>query len=142
MKHPTEYCLDTNIFLRVFIRENEHAYQSSVSLLEKIKRGICKAHVHDLVLAEIVWTLQSVYKQPKQTAIALVESILNLNGLDLISGYDRQMSLRLYKSFPVKYIDACLASIKEVKQKKWAIVTFDTDFKKLPVVWLKPAEIL
>lgn len=141
MKNPVEYCLDTNVLLRVLVRENEQAYRSSKLVLERVQRGEIRAHIHQLVIAEITWTLQSVYKQSKETTIDLAESILNLNGLDLISGFDQRNALRLYQLYSVKYIDACLASIKEVKQKKWAIVSYDTDFKKLPVVWLKPDNI-
>lgn len=142
MKHATECCLDTNVFLRVLIRENEHAYQSSKKLLESIQRGQIKAYIHELVMAEMIWTLQSVYEQPKEKTIVLAESILNLNGLEMISGFDQRNAFQLYQYYSVKYVDACLASIIQVKQKKWTIVSYDGDFKKLPVLWLKPEQIM
>lgn len=142
MKSPTRYLIDTNVFLRVFIRENEQAYQDCYQLLAKIKRGDLEACVHELVLVEIIWTLQSVYDQPKSAAIQLVESILNLHGLDVVAGFDLRRSLRLYQKFYVKYIDACLAAIDQIQQKKWAIVSYDADFKKLPVLWVKPGDLI
>lgn len=141
MKQKPKYLIDTNVFLRVFVRENERAYQSSKKLLEACRAGLIKAATHDLVLAELIWTLQKVYKQPKQVATELVESVINLRGMEIVSGLDRQSALFLYKTLPVKYIDACLASINQVSKKEWVIVSYDSDFKKLPVIWQKPEEI-
>lgn len=141
MKNPSKYLVDTNVFLRVFIRENEQAYRDCCQLLEAIKRGELAACVHQLVLVEILWTLQSVYKQKKAVAIQLVESVANLHGIDVVSDFDQRKSLQLYQKFSVKYIDACLAAINEVQQKKWAIVSYDADFKKLPVLWVGPGDL-
>lgn len=141
MKQPKRYCIDTNVFLRVFIRENEVAFNQCYRLLEKVKSGDVVACTHDLVLTEIVWTLQSVYGQSKQIAIRAAESVVNLHGLELVSGYDARRALKLYKTYSVKYVDACLAAVDEVAQKQTAIVSYDTDFKKLPIMWTQPKDV-
>jgi|GEM_PF-488128 len=141
MNQKPKYLIDTNVFLRVFVRENEQAYQSSKKMLEACRTGLIKAIAHDLVLAELICILQGVYKQPKQTAVELVASIVNLRGLEVISGFDERMALNLYKTSSVKYIDACLASIDEISKKEWVIVSYDSDFKKLPVIWQRPEEM-
>ena len=142
MNQPKRYFLDTNIFLRLFIREDEKAFLDSQKLLLAVKQDRFEACTHDLVIAEIVWTLQSIYKQSKSTAIQTSESILNVRGLNILSGYDHREALRLYARYSVKYVNACLASISEIRNKSCAIVSYDTDFKKLPVNWLKPENVL
>lgn len=141
MTQPLQYLLDTNVFIRALVKEDEAAFEQAKTVLEKCKLGLIRAHTHDLVLAELIWTLQSAYHQPKQVAIDAVEGIINLRGLSVESSFDKHLALELYRQSSVKYIDACLASVSQVQKKQWAIVSFDQDFKKLPVIWLKPKEL-
>lgn len=48
----------------------------------------------------------------------------------------------MFEQKPVKFIDALLASIKEIKEKKWKVVSYDRDFDKLGVVRIEPKEII
>ena len=50
--------IDTNVFLRVFVRENEKSLESK-KLLERVKQGELKAFTCGLVLAGVVAGLYS-----------------------------------------------------------------------------------
>lgn len=141
MKARAPYFIDTNIFLRVLIPEDVQFTAESKQLLLAVKRGDIIGYTSDLVLAEIVWTLRSVYRQSKNTTVQLTDSILNLHGLKVVSGFDVRMALKLYRTTSVKYIDACIAAIPQVSSQEWTLVSYDKDFEKLPVRWQVPGKV-
>lgn len=141
MSTVSKYLIDTNVFLRLLAREDEQSFQESMQLLQACKSGKLKAVTHDLVVTELVWTLQSGYKQSKSATIQMVTALLNLRGLEVVSSFDRYLAFHYYQHHAVKYVDACLASIPQVHKREWAVVSYDSDFKKLPILWLRPAEV-
>jgi len=108
-----------------------------------VKKNKIKAVTANLVLAEAVWTLLSFYSVERAGAIEAVEGIANLRGLKLVDGYQVAEALRLFNNRRVKFIDAMLASILEVQEKKWTVVSYDKDFSKIKsVVVQNPKELL
>ncbi|MFH1602172.1 MAG: PIN domain-containing protein [Candidatus Shapirobacteria bacterium] len=137
-----KYFIDTNIFLRVLIKENEAVFNDCLRFLQKVKAGKIKAITASLVLAEIAWALSSYYEfAPRKVALS-VRGILNLKGLNIMDKYDHLLALQLFESKKVKYIDALLASIKEIQTGKWTIVSYDKDFDKLKIKRLEPKKII
>lgn len=132
------YFIDSNIFLRLLIREDEKVYQCCYSLIEAIKKGKLEATTSNLVLAEIAWTLSSYYKFPKDRVVLALESIVNLSNLSIVDKYQLLLGIQLYKSKSVKYIDAMIASNTELRDKSWKIISYDKDFDKLGVFREEP----
>ena len=54
------YFIDTNIFLRVFVKENEKAFKECLDILELVKNGKIKAFINNLVIAEVNWILKRI----------------------------------------------------------------------------------
>lgn len=136
------YFIDTNIFLHTLIKENKIAFDECYQLLSEIKAGNIKASTSHIILAELVWTLSSYYGLPKEMVIRAAKSIVNLRGLQLVDGYQAGMSLELYEKRPVKFIDTLIASIINIHEKKWTIISYDKDFDKLGVLRKEPGEIV
>ncbi len=137
-----KYVIDTNIFLRVLINENEKVFQDCVNLIKMIKKNQIQAVMPGIVLSEVVWTLGSYYKFPKKEVLKAVESILNLSGLEVFDEYDYRASLQLYRKKNVKYIDTCICTFPELITKKWTIISYDKDFDQLGVVRKQPEEVM
>ena len=137
-----KYFIDTNIFLRLLIKEDEKTYSQCYKLLSAIKTNQIKAVTSSITLAEIVWTLLSYYKFPKRKVVQVVKSILNLKELKIIDAYNPLVSLELFDKYTVKYIDTLIASVKEIADKKWIVVSYDRDFDKLAIDRKEPHEIL
>ena len=136
------YVIDTNIFLRVLVKEDEKAFNSCFALLEAIKKNQLSACIPSMVLPEIVWTLQSYYDFPKPKVIAAVRGILNLRGLKVVEGYDHATALDFYQSKSVKYIDACIASLSEIQEDGAIVISYDHDFDKIGVKREEPDQVL
>lgn len=144
-----KYFLDTNIFLRTLIKEDERAFSECLNLLEAVKEGKVKAATAHIILAEIAWTLSSYYDFPKAKVTQALEGIINLGGLQIIDGYQARVSLELYKRSltsykkkQVKYIDTLIASIKGIQDKKLTIVSYDKEFDRLQVLRKEPHEVI
>ncbi len=136
------FLVDTNIFLRVLVKEDVKVFEECCQFIAKNKKNEFKAVTGGIVLAEVVWTLDSYYGFSRDKVVAAVESIVNLRGLKVIDDYDYSEAIRLYSKNSVKYIDALLASIDEVKSKQWMVVSYDKDFDKLGVKRVEPGNVL
>jgi len=135
------YFLDTNIFLRVLIREEQQTHSDCLSLLKAVKDGKIHAVTSDLVLAEVAWTLNSYYRFPRERTVQALESIVQLRNLEFSSFPDRFLTLQLYRSHPVKYIDAAIAALPQLQAQTWELVSYDQDFDRLSVQRREPAEV-
>ncbi len=135
------YIIDTNIFLRFLVKENEKDTAECIKLFQDIKSTKVNAMVPGIVLAEVGWVLGSYYKTPRNTVAKKIEGIINYKGLKIVDSYDWLSAMRVYESKNVKLIDAVLATMPSVVTKEWTIVSYDEDFKKLPVLWKKPSGV-
>jgi predicted nucleic-acid-binding protein len=134
------YFFDTNIFLRVLVREDEKTFSECVRLLESVKNGKIKACTSSLVLAEIQWVLGSVYKFSKNETVEAIKGVLALKNLKVEDGHDVLSAISLYERHSVKFVDTLLASHRTVK-RGMPIVSYDKDFSVLDVHWLQPKDV-
>ena len=135
------YVLDTNIFLRMFAKEDENDYKECLGLFNKIKSSKIDAVVAGITLTEINWVLRSYYKVSKNIATRNLETIVNSPGIKIIDLYDWTNAIKTYETTGIKLVDAVLATIPKVASHQWTIVSYDEDFKKLPILWKKPSQL-
>src|SRR3989344_147053 len=136
------YFIDTNIFLRVLVNENQTSHDQCELLLDKIKQNKIKAITGTVVLTEVLWTLLSYYKTSKIKAVSSVEGILNLRGLKIMDYYDHRIALELYSLYNVKYIDCLIASARGFDEQKMTVVSYDRDFDKLKILRVEPVSLI
>lgn len=134
--------LDTNIFLRVIVKEDEKSFRECTELLASVKSGERKACTSTLVLAEVSWVLGSFYKFPKPEVVLALSGILSLKNLIVDDKYDTLTAISLYERHSVKFIDTLLSTHHLVFRKEVPMVSYDKDFSVLPVKWLRPEEVL
>ncbi|MBI2325766.1 PIN domain-containing protein [Candidatus Collierbacteria bacterium] len=132
------YFIDTNVFLRVLIREDQKMFDQSKTFLEAVKKNKFDAVTSTIVISEIVWTLGSYYRFSKKEVLRSVRGILNLGGLKVIDDYDLRKSLTIYESKKCKYIDAVIAGMPRIQSGDWTIVSYDKEFDKLGVERVAP----
>jgi|SRR3989344_584312 len=135
------YFLDTNIFLRVLAKDDERSFGECKKILDKVKRGEIDGVTANLVLVEVLWTLESYYGWNKKRVVRSLRSIVSLGGLRIVDGYTPDAALGKYGAKGVKFVDAMIASIEEIWVKDWVVVSYDRDFDKLGVVRKEPGEV-
>ena len=136
-----QYFIDSNIFLRVFVKENEKFFRDCFDLFKKVEEKKVKAITSVLVLAEIDWVLEGFYQFSKERAIEALESILKLKGLKFVDSFNFSSFLHCYSKSRVKFVDALIASERIFDKEKIVIISYDKDFDKLGLKRLEPAQI-
>ena len=136
-----KYLLDTNVFLRFLVRDSEIDYKECKVLFESIMNSKDEFITTGMVLSEISWVLVSYYKRSREETSEKLNGILKIKGLKLVDNYNWLSAIKIYRENKVKFIDAVLSTIPQVAQKEWTIVSYDEDFKKLPVLWKKPSDL-
>lgn len=123
--------VDTNIFIRLFTIDDEVKFKKAKELIEKAEKGKIKLLVPYLVIAEIVWVLEKVYKRNKIEISEVITAIINTPGIEVELFEVIEYAIELYKDKNIKFTDAFIASWS-IFYKVDEIITFDeTDFKKV-----------
>ena len=133
-----KYFLDTNIFLRFFIRESQKAFRETQAIIQLIKEGKIKAFTSHLVIAELDWTMTSYYEIPKEERLIILDSLLQLKNLSLSNNFDLVVALNFYRNYRVKFIDCLLASNSLLLAGKASIISYDKDFDRLKIKRIDP----
>jgi len=140
-KKEDNYFVDSNIFLRVLLRDEERSFNDCLKFLNKIKKGEINALTSNLVLAEINWILLRIYKLQKSEIIEGLVSILSLKNLKIRDKFQPQFAIKIYNNFPVKFIDALIASNPKIYKKEAVVVSYDKDFDKIGVKRKEPKDL-
>lgn len=119
---------DTNIFLRFFITESPRFNQECIQLIDFVKRGVIAPYTSNVVLLEFQCVLLKTYKQPKQTIIRDINSILDLRNLHLIENTDFKKAIKYYQNHNVKFGDCLIAT---QIPPNCHLCTYDEDFRKI-----------
>lgn len=122
--------IDANIILRFLTNDIPKQADRCTGLLKRIESGSEEVWIPDLVLADIVWTLEKFYKQPKQRIQELLIPILELKGLRHNNKKISKLAFQLYVEKNIDWADAFVAA-QMITQKKCEIYSYDSDFDKV-----------
>ena len=98
--------VDTNIFLRFLTNDDPAKAARAGRLFRDAVRGRASLITSALVIAEMVWTLESFYGLPKPEIAAKVEKILNTPNLECDESERIVQALDTFVHENVDYIDA------------------------------------
>ncbi|MBI1741981.1 type II toxin-antitoxin system VapC family toxin [Candidatus Acetothermia bacterium] len=102
----TRYFVDTNVFLRYLTNDVPAQAEAVTRLLQRAKAGEIVLHTSVLVLAEIVWTLESYYELARDEIKANVLAILNTPGLSVENAELVGRAILLYADKNIDFVDA------------------------------------
>ncbi len=102
--------IDTNLFLRYLTNDVPAQADTVDALLQRAEAGVLHLYTNRLVIAEIVWTLESFYKKSKADVRDAILAILNTPGL-VVEARDQLLQAAVwYEEKNVDFIDACIAA--------------------------------
>ena len=124
--------LDTNVILRYLLRDDELKAQHCLELLEKAERREINLRTTDLVIAEVVWVLESpaTYNLPRDRIRDLLLPVIFLPGLRLPGKKLYRQIFELYVDQNIDFIDAYTAIHME-KRGLSQIYSYDSDFDRI-----------
>lgn len=130
--------VDTNVFLRFFVRDAEPFYLKARELFEKAEKGSMKLETSDLVIAEIVWVLESYYAFSRAEIQRVIDTILETRNIRVANQSRITEAVRHYASGKMDFIDAYNVAYMKAKNFK-KVATFDVKHFKniegLELVW-------
>jgi len=129
--------LDTNIFIRFLTDDVPEKADACGKIFKRAVEKKESLFTTDMVIAEIVWVLESFYKLPKNEVQEKVEKILNTPNL-ICPHKDQILSaLILYSEKNIDYIDAYNALILKEKAIK-ELYSYDKHYDRID--WLTRLE--
>ena len=125
--------LDTNILLRHLLQDQPDHSPRATAYLKQIEDGLVRVRTSDIVIFETVFTLQRWARRPKDQIRDVLLRIIDLPGIVLPGKRRLRKAFDLYVTRNVAFADAYHAVLMEQLKLK-EIVSFDTDFDRLPGV--------
>lgn len=132
----TNLWIDANVLLRLITDEPLELAERATRLAEQAEQGNVNLRVLPIVVAEIVWVLNSFYKYSRTQITDVLVSLLTADGVCLEDSETVIHALERMASANVDFIDAYLAEVAHRSGE--AVVSFDRDFRRLGVVWVEP----
>jgi predicted nucleic acid-binding protein len=122
--------IDTNIFLRYLTGDDPRKFERCRELFKRALEKKILLLTSDMVIAEIIWTLHSFYKVPKEEIIEKVTIIINTPNLKIPNKKLIFEVLALFGQKNIDYIDAYNAVF--LKNNGCSeIYSYDRDFDRL-----------
>lgn len=136
MSGETPRWVDANVLLRFLTGDPPTLADRASALLEEAEQIGTPLRVHSVVVAEIVWVLQSFYEYPKQDVSDALVSLLDHPALKIEGAKVVIGALKTMAESNVDFADALLAAT--ANSRNGSVVSFDKDFRKLGVEWREP----
>jgi len=121
---------DTNMFIRFFTSNPEEQSEIVNRFFIKVSLREVELLVCDLVISEIVYVLERVYKVSRNEIYEKIHSILNMENIVIENRSVIVNALSYYKDKNINFNDAYIAS-HAIKNNINKVFTFDNDFKKI-----------
>lgn len=132
--------LDTNIFIRFFVPEDQETHIQVRSLMEAFGQSRFRPYTSSFVLLECSFVLNRIYKFPDIRVQDCLEKIIFMRNMTIVDISNSKKALVMWKKTRVKFTDCIIATQVPAGV---TLVTYDRDFAKLPGLTVRtPKEII
>ena len=105
--------VDTNLFIRYLTNDDSRKADRVEKLLEQAKAGSIKLVTAELVIAEVMWVLESAYGLKNIDIAPLIKGILATPGLEVTNKALVSKAMNYYVAHNVDFIDGYIAALME-----------------------------
>ena len=116
--------IDTNLFIRYFTNDDPQKADRVELLLTQAAKGKIKLITTEMVLAEVVWGLESYYDLEKLRIAEMLKAILATPGLEVLNGKIVQNAIPYYAQQNIDFVDAYIVALMQ-KHGIEGIYSFD-----------------
>jgi len=109
----TSCFIDTNLFIRYFTNDDPAKADRVGLLLKEAASGSVALVTTEMVIAEIVWVLESYYSLDKAAIAPIILGILATPGLTVLNGSLVARALEMYESSRIDFIDGYIVAVME-----------------------------
>lgn len=119
--------VDTNIWLRYFLQDHEPHNEKSKKIIKGLEEGKYQGLTSALVIAEVIWTLDSFYEASKEEIVDRIESILSTPNLEIKNKSHLQRAIKLFSISKAEFID-CYNYVLSNYEGVQKVASFDDDW--------------
>ncbi len=116
--------VDTNLFIRYLTNDDPAKAERVENLLKDAAAGKVRLVTAEMVIAEVVWVLESSYGLKSAEVAPLVRGILATSGLEVLNAPLVARALEHYESRNIDFIDGYIAAVMD-KQGITELYSFD-----------------
>ena len=133
-----EVLLDTNVILRHALGDDPSHGRQALRLFAQAGEGTLRLLVPSLVIAQVVWTLESFYRASREYIAGLLEALLETPGVTALEPRVVSRCVEIYQTHNIEIVDAYLVALAE-ETKTPVLATFNKkDFHRFPHLKLIP----
>ena len=130
--------IDANVILRYLTKDPPSLAEAARKVFADAEKGKVILKIVPLVVAEVVWVLESFYEYPKDHIAELLSQILLCDGLDSEDLNRVLEALKLYHEKNIDFADAFLA-VNALDAGPPIICSFDRHFDRIEgIIRLEP----
>ncbi len=116
--------IDTNLLVRFLTEDDPRKAKAVDDLLSRAGKGELRILIPSIVIAELVWVLESFYHMTPDEIAGLVEAILNTAGVEVTDKPILFSAVGLYRAKGMDFVDAWIMEFARNGGVN-AIYTFD-----------------
>ncbi len=121
--------IDTNIILRFFLNDHEVLSNKARELIQSAENGDVVLYMDEVIVAEIVWVLESFYEISKEEIVEKLLGILMQPWVENPRKSEVIHALHFFKTTSLSYIDTWILS--KSLANNFPIETFDIKLSSL-----------
>ncbi len=118
------YFVDTNIFIRYLTNDDPVKADRVEKLLNEAAAGKVRLITAEMVLAEVVWVLESFYGLKNVEIGPMVKAILATPGLEVLNSALVEKATEYYLAHNIDFIDGYITAVMD-KHKISTIYSYD-----------------
>jgi len=122
--------IDANVILRYLVRDDEELWRKANAAVLKMESGELVLECDPVILGEVVWTLTSFYKLPRQQIAEALSRLLRADGFRVPSKDRYLRALQLYFTSVPHFADAC-ACAAAVEDCEGRLLSFDRKLSRV-----------
>jgi predicted nucleic-acid-binding protein len=116
--------IDTNLLVRYLTEDDLSKANDVKRLLLKAAQGEVRLLIPSVVIAELVWVLQSFYKLERSKIVPLLNAILHTHGVEVGDKPVVSEAIALYRDVTIDFVDAWIVAFAKTAEVR-AVYTFD-----------------
>ena len=123
-KEQDRAVIDTNLLVRYLTEDDPEKAKSVERLLKRAGKGEIRILLPSVVIAELVWVLESYYRMEAGEIAELVGAILNTPGVEVQDKHILREALKTYDKKRIDLVDAWILEFARERKIK-TVYTFD-----------------
>jgi predicted nucleic acid-binding protein len=125
--------IDANVILRFLLDDLPEQSERCQALFTRLQDGAEEVYLPEVVLSDVIWTLQSFYHWPRERIARFAHDVISLEGTKLTRESVIRDAVYLFVERGIDFSDALIAA-EMLHEGYEGIYTYDRDFDRVTEV--------